>query len=175
MGWLTETESSADASSAGWTELTALAPDGFARLVELHQLVWTLVDPVVLELARLRIAQLIGADYMGGLRSERATAAGLAESKIIQLRQWPASPDFTERDRACLTLAEQFVIDVNGTTDDQTEAVLQFLDPAELLSYVNAIWMFEQLQRLCLFLEVEPTAAEIGLTQDASITIKVRT
>ena len=105
-----------------------------------------------------------GAEAASGLRSEWARAAGLTEEKIAALPAWPASPSFSAKERACLVLTEQFMVDVNGVTDEQTEAVLEHFSTEECYAFVNALWSFEQFQRICLVLDVAPTAEQAGLT-----------
>ena len=160
MTWLVDGADERDS----WARIEALAPAGVAALEELHGSFWHLVDPVVLELCRLRIATLLGAEAASGLRSEWARAAGLTEEKIAALPAWPASPLFSAKERACLVLTEQFMVDVNGVTDEQTEAVLEHLSTEECYAFVNALWSFEQFQRICLVLDVAPTAEQAGLT-----------
>ena len=83
--------------------------------------VWTRsgLDPVVLELCRLRVAQLLGCDGELAERTASARDAGLDEAKIAMLPQWPTSPVFTATERACLAYAEQFVLDPHGVDDAQ--------------------------------------------------------
>jgi alkylhydroperoxidase family enzyme len=137
-----------------WERLSAIFPGAFAAVEELHRAVWAAVDPVLCELARLRIAALL--DFEAGLavRSRQAGDAGLGEDKIAELPRWPTSPRFSARERACLALAEQFVIDVNGVTDRHVDDVLEHLSPPECYAYVNALSAFENLQRACLTLGV---------------------
>ncbi len=137
-----------------WERLSAFFPGAFAAVEALHRAVWAAVDPVLVELARLRIATLLGFEAGLAVRSQQARDAGLAEDKIAVLSSWPTSPLFSPRERACIALAEQFVIDVNGVTDRQVDDVLEHLSPAECYAYVNALSALENLQRACLTLGV---------------------
>jgi alkylhydroperoxidase family enzyme len=78
-----------------------------------------LVDPVVLELCRLRLAQLLGCGSELAVRWQPAADAGLDEAKVAALALWPSHPSFTDGERACLTVAERFVLDPHGLTDDE--------------------------------------------------------
>jgi alkylhydroperoxidase family enzyme len=137
-----------------WERLSALFPGAFDAVEELQRAVWAAVDPVLLELARVRIATLLGFGPGLDVRSQQAKDAGLDEEKIAELPLWPTSPLFSARERACLALAEQFVIDVNGITDRLVDDVLDHLSPEECYAYVNALSAFENLQRGCLTLGV---------------------
>lgn len=145
-----------------WDRVTGLQPGLLGALTELQRTSWTLLDPTVLELCRLRIAMLIGATADQHLRAAPALAAGLTEAKIDALASWPSSPLFTAADRACLALAEQFVIDAHGISDEQVAAVTEHLGAQQCFVLVNALWSMEALQRTCMVLGIEPTLTTIG-------------
>ena len=102
-------------------DVLALHPPLAADHQGLLDQVWaSSVDPIVLEYCRLRTATLLGNSHAWGEpRSSAAAAAGLDESLVASLAQWPTHPGFDDDTRACLALAEQYVIDVHGITDDQ--------------------------------------------------------
>ena len=151
-----------DAGVTTWAEAALLAPAAFAAAEDAQRLMWDRGDAMLLELARLRIAQLIGATTAHALHSTRARGAGLTDEMVADLRQWPTSPLFGERERLCLALTEQFIVDVNGITDEQVAAVVEAIGAAECHAFVSALWAFEQLQRVCLVLGVEPPAVHLG-------------
>jgi alkylhydroperoxidase family enzyme len=138
--------------------LAELAPAAAAALAGVQALVPEVTDPVLAELARLRMAQLLGDTAGLGRRSRRALDGGLEEETIAELAQWPASPRYTERERACLALAEQYVIDVSAVTDAQTDAALEHLGPAGLYGFVQVLYAIDESIRLDLAL----TAAFAG-------------
>jgi alkylhydroperoxidase family enzyme len=88
-------------------------------------------------------------------RTSRARAAGLDEATIADLPQWPTSPRFGARERACLELAEQFVVDANGVTDEHVGAVTELLGPEGCYSFVQALSLLETFQRACLTLGID--------------------
>lgn len=135
-----------------WDRVAALFPAAFEAVVELQRAAWASFDPVVLELARLRTAQLLGFRAGLAVRSDAAREAGLDEARISALSDWPTSPLFSDAERACLALAEQFVMDANGVTDDLVGAVLEHYSAAGCHSFVNAVSAFETFQRGCLTL-----------------------
>jgi len=119
--------------------------------------VWTRsgLDPVVLELCRLRVAQLLGCDGELAERTASARDAGLDEPKIAILPQWPTSPVFTATERACLAYAEQFVLDPHGVDDVQAADLGARLTPAGLVALTEALALFEGFGRLRLLLGVD--------------------
>ena len=137
-----------------WDRFVALCPDEFGALADLVVAAWDEVDPVLLELCRVRTATLLGFTSEQQRRTERARAAGLAEEQVADLAAWPASPRFGARERACLALAEQFVIDANGVTEELVGDLTEQLGPAGCYAFVQALSVVETFMRACLTLGV---------------------
>jgi alkylhydroperoxidase family enzyme len=135
-----------------WERVSALFPAAFDAVADLQRAVWESFDPVLLELSRLRIATLLGFQAGLVLRSRRARDAGLTEEKIGALSAWPTSDLYDTRERSCLALVEQFVMDANGVTEDMLGNVLRDLSPEQCHTFVLAISAFETFQRGCLTL-----------------------
>jgi alkylhydroperoxidase family enzyme len=161
MTWLPDDPS----GDSDWTRLSAMFPGAIGAIEALHRAVWAAADPVLLELARLRIATLVGFEPGLEVRSAQARLAGLDEDKIAMVASWPASSVFSPRERACLALAEQFVLDVNGITDTLVDDVLQYLSPAECYAYVSALSAFENLDRACVTLGVSTSPEPAWLSE----------
>ena len=125
---------------------------------------WDETDPVLLELCRLRMATVLTYPAEQARRTGRAAAAGLDEAKLAALPSWPTSPRFDARERACLALAEQFVIDANGVTDELVAAVTEHLGPEGCYAFVQALSLLETFQRACLALGIDsvPDVEELG-------------
>ena len=146
-----------------WNELAALASESVEQLVALHQVIDESVDPVIVELCRLRIAGLIGARAHLSLRRPKAAAAGLAEAKIAELARWPESPLFSAAERACLAIAEQFCMGAYTVTEADVAAVLEHLNADECYALVNGIWVMEALARMTVVMGVDPDPNALGL------------
>jgi len=119
-------------------------------LDDVHDAVWRSVDPVLLELARLRIAMLLGCATELASRTPAAVAAGLDEAAVAELSNWPRSPRFDARQRACLEFVEQYLIDVANMSTAQTAAVADHLGHDGLTHFASAVLVLEQRQRLAL-------------------------
>ena len=136
-------------------------PDVLAELTAAHDAAWASVDPVLLELCRLRVAMLLGNEADIVTRTPVAVAAGLDEQAVAELASWPTSPRFDARTRACLALTEQFVIDVASTDDSLPAGVAAHLGSAGLVDFTHALLVVEQRQRLRLAWDrlLEPAGA----------------
>jgi alkylhydroperoxidase family enzyme len=104
-------------------------------------------DPVLAELCRVRIAQLVESDFDLSLRFEPARAAGLDEAKISALTQYPESELFSERERAALEFAEQFAIASSSITDDDVLRLQAHLTPEEFVYLTKALGVIDQFAR----------------------------
>lgn len=144
-------------TTVGSMQTAELLDDCLARhldvardLRDAHDAAWAAVDPILLELARLRVAMLLRCDAEFAVRTEAAVLAGLQETTIAQLANWPTSPRFGARERACLAFTEQFVIDVASMGNDLPAAVADHLGPSGLADFSTALLVIEQRQRLRL-------------------------
>ena len=137
-----------------WDRLAATFPEAFDAMAHLVAAAWDDTDPVLLELARLRIATLLRYPEELTRRSARAKEAGLEEAKLAELPAWPTSPRFSARERACLALTEQFVLDANGVTDAQVAEVTEHLGGNGCYAFVEAVSALETFQRASLVLGV---------------------
>jgi|EndMetStandDraft_8_1072994.scaffolds.fasta_scaffold476557_1 alkylhydroperoxidase family enzyme len=133
-----------------------LLPEAYARHQALVEHIWRpgLVDPVVLELCRLRVAQLVRCDRELAARTPAAITAGLTESKIAQLTQWPTSADYSDAERAALCFAEMYVIDPGSVTDAMTAAVNEHFKPSEVAVLTTGIAVFDAIARFQVALAV---------------------
>ena len=143
-----------------WDRLASAYPEAFAALAGVFAAAWQDVDPVLLELARLRVATLLQNTAELTRRSARVGQAGLTETKVAELAAWPTSELFTARERACLALTEQFVLDANGVTDAQVAEVTQHLGGAGCYAFVEGVSVLETFQRACLVLGIR-TAPDV--------------
>jgi alkylhydroperoxidase family enzyme len=148
-----------------WGRLAEISPDATAALSAVVAAVWEENDPVLLELARLRIATLLGNAAELTRRTTRAREAGLTDAKVADLAAWPTSPRFTARERACLSFTEQFVVDANGVTDAQVADVTEHLGVAGCYTFVEAVSVLETFQRACLTLGLAGVPGVDGLIE----------
>jgi alkylhydroperoxidase family enzyme len=116
-------------------------PDVRQQLELAHDEACATVAADLLEPCRARIAMLLGC---------RDELEGLDADALAALAGWPTSDRFDERQRACLALTEQFVIDVASTDDELVAAVRDHLGDVGLLDFVSALLVVEQRQRLRL-------------------------
>lgn len=150
MTWLRDVPD----ADTDWGRLAVLCPEPMDALAGLLRAAWQEADPVLLELARLRIAGLLRNESELGRRTIAAREARLTDEKATAVASWPTSPLFDSRERACLALAEQFALDANGVTDELVGAVIDELGAAGCYAFVESLSVIETFQRACLTLGV---------------------
>jgi alkylhydroperoxidase family enzyme len=128
-------------------ELSSLRPEATEVLARVNQQAWAQVEPALVELLRLRMAVLIGNRDGSALRAAAATVE-LTEDKIDELSAYPTSARFSARERECLSFAEQFVMDVSGTTAASLGDLADTVGRSGLADFVRVVYVVEFTQRL---------------------------
>jgi AhpD family alkylhydroperoxidase len=99
-------------------------------------------DPALLELARLRLADLLATSAELSAPSWGEPAPAARET----VTTWPTSDAFDDTDRAALALTEQFAIDVTGVTAGPLGAAADALG-AGVLPFVQGLYLLDVGQR----------------------------
>jgi alkylhydroperoxidase family enzyme len=131
----------------------------FAAWREFVALLWErrLAPPVILQLALLRVRQLHGLP-LGEHRMSEALEAGWDEGRIAELDAWWKSTSFSGEERACLRLAEQFVLDAKGIGDEEIAPVRAALGDAGVVAFVEALAIFDGFARFQKMLGIADAA-----------------
>lgn len=163
MSWLVEGATSRD-------DVMALHPGLAADHQRLLGEIWnSSVDPRILELCRLRTATILrNTRAWDEPRSPAAVEAGLDEALVAALAQWPTHPGFDDATRACLGLAEQYVIDVHGITDAQVADIEHHIGADGVITLTTALAVWEITHRFDNALlgdPIHPPSTEAASTQ----------
>jgi hypothetical protein len=115
-----------------------LRPDLYDAYRDFESVFWTheLLDAAILDACRARCAQV--------LRADGASAAPVAAA------------DPSTALAACLALAEQFVIDPHGVTEEMRDAVIAHVGDAGLVALVEALAVFDGFTRFRTILGIAP-------------------
>lgn len=122
-----------------WT----LSPEAVKNLRALNeQLTRSGLDPVLIDLVRLRASQINGCVYCMDMHTREAREAGETDERLDALAGWRTSPLFDEREKAALNWAESLtlVAETNAPDADFARVSAQ-LSPKEVsdLTFVIAI------------------------------------
>ena len=116
------------------------APEAYDHLRRAYGEAYRAADPVLLELARRRIALMVDPDAPPDPESN--------EAKVRALADWAHSDVYTPVERACLAFAEQFAFYVADVNDKLIEDLLALLPPDEVYGLVNSIYVVDTVERL---------------------------
>lgn len=140
MSWL--------GGAANRSEILGLRPALADRHRALLTAIWASgVDPVTLELCRIRLATMLRAHVARTERSPAAVEAGLVEDLVSVLSNWPDDPAFNEEQRACLELTELFAIDHHAVTDEHVARVDRALGHRGAVVLLTALGVWEAQHR----------------------------
>ncbi len=103
----------------------------------------------VLELCRIRVAQLLGVDWA---LDYRTPGVDLLEAKARSVGAWPTADALNDLERLCLDIAELFVIDVHALTDEQMAEVSERVGPAGVIQLTTALAVWDGIYRASLTL-----------------------
>ncbi len=139
-----------------YADAVACVPEIGRSFAALYRSFWSLksVPAPTLELCRLRLAQLHGAE--GAWQHEEVA---VPPGKRLELSNWPCSDRFTPAEKACLELCEIHAMDVRSITDAQAEAVKAHYGEVGYVALVQALGVFDAVIRLGLIWDL--SSAEI--------------
>lgn len=122
---------------------------------------WTLreqgcVDRAIRELAILRVAQLTNVDYEWSHHLPMARSAGVPADKIAGLESWPASPVFSDYERAVLQAVDELT--ESGHVSDPTwTGLARHTDPGALVEIILTIAFYSCVSRTIHAFEIAPS------------------
>lgn len=140
-------------------KLRAVQPQLFEAIGDNYAGLASLLDPVTVELCRLRVAQLLDDQEQLSVRSAEALAAGLSEADVRALRDWRESSRFDPARRAGLAFAEQFCSSAQSVSEEDVAALCEYLAPDQVVALTARVGLAERFQRLCQFLDVNSEVA----------------
>lgn len=134
-------------STATFDEMFGARPDLYAPWRDFVGALWATVDPVVLELSRLRVAQLLGAAAASAERTRLALDAGLTGEQVERLGEWPTAACYTDAHRAALAFAEQFVLDPHCVDDAMRDDLQQHFSFPDVVALTEMLAVFDGFTR----------------------------
>lgn len=130
--------------------LRTQTPDLMASLVDLHaQVVRAGLEPLLMELVKIRASQLNHCAYCLDMHTKDARALGETEQRIYWLDAWREAPFYTERERAALALTESITLLTDGFVPDEVyQAAAEQFDERELALVIWAAALINTFNRL---------------------------
>src|SRR2546428_2252667 len=113
------------------------------------------LEPLLLELVKMRASQINGCAYCIDMHSKDARAMGESEQRLYELNAWRETPFYTER--AALLWAEELTLISQGHAPDAVyEKVRQHFSEEELVNLTLAIVAINGWNRLAIGFHSQP-------------------
>jgi AhpD family alkylhydroperoxidase len=121
--------------------LAQLAPEAYKALARLDAAARKGVDPVLLELVKIRASQINHCAFCLDMHTKDALAAGESVERVIQLGAWEESRHFyTPKEIAALELTEAITVLTDGFVPDEVyDRVAAHFTEQELAQLIAAI------------------------------------
>ncbi|MFD8598829.1 carboxymuconolactone decarboxylase family protein [Kitasatospora sp. NPDC059646] len=119
---------------------SAVAPKVFKAVLALDAAAREGLDPELLELVQIRVAQVNKCAYCIGYHTADARKAGESEERIYQLTAWEESSLFTEKERAALALAEAVTLLPSGVPDEVYQEAAKHFEERELAQLIALVF-----------------------------------
>ncbi|MFE7131189.1 carboxymuconolactone decarboxylase family protein [Streptomyces sp. NPDC057638] len=132
--------------------VATLLPDVYKAMVRLDGAARQGVDPVLLELVKIRASQINQCAFCLDMHTKDALAAGESTERIIQLSAWRESRHFyTAQEVAALELTEAITVLTDGFVPDEVfEAAAKQFEEKELAQLIASITVINAWNRFAV-------------------------
>lgn len=109
------------------------------------------LEPLLMELVKIRASQINGCAYCIDMHTKDARAEGETEQRIYALSAWRETPFFTDRERAALEWTETLTRVADGhPTDEQYERLTAHFSEDEIVALTFAVVVINGWNRLAI-------------------------
>ena len=109
------------------------------------------LEPLLLELVRMRASQINGCAYCLDMHSKDARALGESEQRLYALNAWRETPFYSPRERAALLWTEELTLISQGHVPDAVyEEARQHFSEQELVALTWAVITINSWNRLAV-------------------------
>ncbi|UGQ48345.1 carboxymuconolactone decarboxylase family protein [Massilia endophytica] len=136
------------------------SPDALKAMLALEAAVGKLgIDPVIMELVKLRASQINGCAFCVDMHTADMRKAGETERRIAAVCVWQEAPFFTPRERAALGWTEALTLLAQTRAPDEAYAELaEQFSPKEMVDLTLAINTINSWNRLSVGFRKLPQA-----------------
>ncbi len=121
-------------------DLAALVPDAYRAVLALEKHVGANLDPILVELIKMRVSVVNGCAYCLDMHGTDALAKGEDVRRVVAVAAWRESSLFTDRERTVLDLTDAVTrLGEHGVSDDVWAAAEAELGQQTLASVLVAI------------------------------------
>lgn len=138
--------------------MAKLAPEVYKAMINLDAAARQGVDPVLLELVKIRASQINHCAFCMDMHSKDALAAGESVERIVQLSGWEESKHFyTAKEIAAIELTEAITLLTDGFVPDEVYAqAAEHFDETELAQLIASITVINSWNRISVTARMVP-------------------
>jgi AhpD family alkylhydroperoxidase len=135
-----------------------VAPHGYRAMAALQNYVDDCgLEPLLLELVKMRASQINACAYCIDMHSKDARALGESEQRLYELNAWRETPFYSDRERAALLWTEELTMVSQGHVPDTIyEEVRQYFSEEELVNLTLAVVAINGWNRLAIGFRSQP-------------------
>ena len=108
------------------------------------------VDPILLELIKMRASQINGCAFCLNMHSTDARKIGETEQRLYLLSAWRETNLFTEKEQAIIALTEEVTLIANHVSDATYQKAAGFFNENELAQIIMAIVTINAWNRIAI-------------------------
>jgi len=108
------------------------------------------VDPILLELIKMRASQINGCAFCLNMHSADARKIGETEQRLYLLSAWRETNLFTEKEQAVIELTEEVTLIANHVSDATYQKAAGFFNENELAQIIMAIVTINAWNRIAI-------------------------
>lgn len=108
------------------------------------------VDPILLELIKMRASQINGCAFCLNMHSADARKMGETEQRLYLLNAWRETTLFTKEEEAVLALTEEITLISNHVSDETYNKAAGFFDEKTLSQIIMAIVTINAWNRIAI-------------------------
>ena len=150
-------------------EIHKIVPDYYRAMAAVES-VPKHIEQSLHELIKIRVSQINGCGFCLDAHSREAMAGGETVQRIVLLDAWRESPQFSERERAALALAEAVtLISVDQVPDDVYNEAAECFEPQELGELIWRIAMINVWNRIAITTRMVPGSYKLRVAAPASV------
>jgi AhpD family alkylhydroperoxidase len=133
-------------------DYASVFPAGAKAMVGLQRAVDSAgLEPLLLELVKMRASQINGCAYCLDMHSKDARALGESEQRLYLLAAWREAPCYDAREEAALAWCEDLtLISQRGTPDADYRKLERAFSPDEIVALTHAIVAINGWNRLAI-------------------------
>jgi AhpD family alkylhydroperoxidase len=128
------------------------APKGYRAVLTLNSYVEHCgLEPLLMELVKMRASQINGCAYCLDMHSKDARALGESEQRLHTLSAWRETPFFSEREQAALRWTEAItLVHQSHVSDELYESVRAHFSEEEVVNLTLAVSIINTWNRLSI-------------------------